>query len=310
MESKKIVAVIDVGTLKSKFEIREFDENFNSKVLYKDKQLTVMGRDLPKTNNMIIEKSILKTIEALNMFKDKMTEYKVEKYLAVTTEAIRKATNSEEVLNRIEESTGIKLEVLSQKDEARLLFESVSKDFPDQEIAVADIGGGSVQVVIGENTKIHETYLFKSGTYFMQEEFSESHHPAAEELQTAIDYVRTELKGLGESKRNPKVIVYGTTNIIEFLETMNVDLEDREGLQGDHPYSIDVAKLRPLYDKIIALSYEDRMPMYEKEPYYMWAADKALMNIFQISEYLNCRIIVPSNNNISSGILYDLAKSL
>ena len=67
--------------------------------------------------------------------------------------------------------------------------------------------------------------------------------------------------------------------------------------------------LHPLYEKIIALSYEDRMPMYPEEPYYMWAADKALMNIFQICEYLKISKVIPSNNNISTAILYDLAKS-
>ena len=35
-----------------------------------------------------------------------------------------------------------------------------------------------------------------------------------------------------------------------------------------------------------------------------------MINIFQISEYLGTNIVVPSNNNISSGILYDLAKEI
>ena len=49
-------AVIDVGTLKCKFEISEFSSDFDATTLYKDKQLTVLGRDLDKNDNQILER--------------------------------------------------------------------------------------------------------------------------------------------------------------------------------------------------------------------------------------------------------------
>lgn len=304
-------AVIDVGTLKSKFEVREFDKNLKSKVVAREKELTVLGRDLDKTEGQIIRKAIETTIAALSKFKDRMKELEVHKYKAVTTEAIRKAVNAKEVLREIEERTGISLDVLNHKDEAEIYFHSVSKDFPNQTIAVSDIGGGSVQVVIGKDKEVFETYLFKTGTYFMQEEFSKTHHPSKKELQNAINYVAKELKALSKSKHKPEALIYGSTNIIDFLQAMqiNLSISNRDG-KSEHPFDLHIKELYPLYEKIIALNYEDRMPMYPAEPYYMWAADKALMNIFKISDSLKVSNIVPSNNNISSGILYDLALSI
>lgn len=311
MKNNKIrTAVIDVGTLKSKFEIREFDENLNSKVLYKDKQLTVLGRDLDKTDNMIIEKSIVKTIEALKDFKNKLEEYEVDKYIAVTTEAIRKAKNANEVIDRIYNETGIKLTTLSHEDEAKLYFYSVSKDFKDKTIAVSDIGGGSVQVVVGKNNDIHEIHLFKTGTYYLQEGFSKTHHPTLEEVENAFNYVKKELESLLETKHTPEYLIYGTTNIVDFFKNMNLELSPLDGENNDHGYYLEVEKLIPLYEKLIGLSYEDRMPLYPDEPYYMWAADKALMNIFAISEHLKVKNVVPSNNNISTGLLIDLARQV
>lgn len=308
--SKKVrTAVIDVGTLKSKFEVREFDELLNSTVIDRQKELTVLGRDLDKSNGMIIRKAIETTVEALNKFKIEMERLKVHKYRAVTTEAIRKAVNSQEVLAEILDRTGLALEVLDHKEEAEIYFRSVSKDFPGQTIAVSDIGGGSVQVVIGKDKEIFETHLFKTGVYFMQENFSKTHHPTLEELQNAIEHVKTELKLLENNKNKPEVLVYGSTNIIDFMEAMNINLSKRES-GGGHPYWVDVSDLNSLYNKIVTLSYEDRMPMYPAEPYYMWGADKALINIFQIGRYLGISTIVPSNNNISSGILQELASTL
>ncbi len=304
---KKVrTAVIDVGTLKSKFEVREFDESLNSTVVDRQKELTVLGRDLDKSNGMIIRRAVETTVEALNKFKKQMGKLQVQKYRAVTTEAIRKAVNSKEVLDEILERTGLALEVLDHKEEAEIYFRSVSKDFPGQTIAVSDIGGGSVQVVVGKDKDIYETHLFKTGTYFMQENFSQSHHPSEDELQKAISYVENELRLLESSKYKPEALVYGSTNIIDFMEVMGIKLSKRES-GGGHPYWVDVSGLNPLYDKIVALSYEDRMPMYPAEPYYMWSADKALMNIFRISQCLGTSVIIPSNNNISTGILQELA---
>jgi exopolyphosphatase/guanosine-5'-triphosphate,3'-diphosphate pyrophosphatase len=257
---------------------------------------------------MIIEKSILKTIDALKSFKNKLEEFEVGSYVSVTTEAIRKAKNAKEVLKRIEREIGIKLTTLSHESEAEIYFHSVSKDFKDKVIAVSDIGGGSVQVVIGKNELIYAKYLFKTGTYYLQEGFSQSHHPTNEEVTDAFNYVQEQLQSLKEDINKPELLVYGSTNIIDFFKAMNLPLE--EVGYRDHEYKIEVNQLKPLYEKLIALSYEDRMPLYPEEPYYMWAADKALMNIFTIAEYLGISQIYPSNNNISTGLLIDQAKNL
>lgn len=307
---KKIrVAAIDVGTLKSKFEVREFNSSFVSQVLCREKELTVLGRDLDKTDGMIIRRAIETTVNALNKFKNKIDELNVNKYRAVTTEAIRKAKNSKEVLDEIKDRTGISLEVLSHDDEARIYFNSVSKDFPGKTIAVSDIGGGSVQVVIGKDKNIYQIHLFKTGTYFMQETLSKTHHPTAEELENVKAYVKKEMLSLSQTKNRPELVVYGSTNIINFLKAMKVKFKKNHG-STDHPYKIDAENLSPVYERIITLSYEDRMPMFPEEPYYMWSAENALLNVFQICDFLSTNIIVPSNNNISSGILYELAKSI
>lgn len=308
MQENNIVktAVIDVGTLKSKFEVRVFDDVFNHKLLHKDKRLTVIGRDLDKTGNMIIERAINDTINALKEFRNKIIELQVDKYRTVATEAIRKANNTDEVLDRIESETSFRLEILDHESEAEIYFRSVSKDFPGQTIAVSDIGGGSVQVVVGQDQDIYETYLFKTGAYFLQE-FYDTHFPTEEQLGKTKAYVSDRLSTLQNSKHKPEVLVYGSSNIIDFMRAMNVELDNyHEG--SDHPYSTPIELLYPVYEEIIKYCYEDRMKMYPDEPYYMWSAENALLNIFQIAEYLNTDTVVPSNNNISSGILYQLAQ--
>lgn len=171
---------------------------------------------------------------------------------------------------------------------------------------MADVGGGSVQLVIGKDDNIYEIHLFKTGTYFLQEEFSKTHHPTLVELENCKRYIHKELRSLDDSKYHPELLVYGTSNILDFMKAMKVKLESG-GAASSHSRHTSLKDLYLLYEHIIPYSYEDRMPMYPEEPYYMWAADKALLNIFQICEYLDIYKIYPTNNNISTNILHELS---
>jgi exopolyphosphatase/guanosine-5'-triphosphate,3'-diphosphate pyrophosphatase len=301
---KTRLAIIDVGTLKSKFEIREFDASEKSHVLYKDKKLTVLGRDLQKTGK-IIEESVTNTIEALKEFKEKMDDYGVTRYEAITTEAVRKAANAAEVLERIARETGITLRVLTHDDEARILFHHVAKSFSGKRIAVADIGGGSVQLVIGKDGIVEHPYLFKTGTYFMQEELAGSHHPTAQEVEKARKYIRKAFSELAQNDMKVDELIYGSTNIINFMKAVQVPLVP-SGYDRPHIYRATRTDLEALFEKIITLSYEDRMPMFADEPYYMWSADNALLNVFGFMDALKIESTIPTNANISSGLFDEL----
>lgn len=74
-----------------------------------------------------------------------------EEMLAFATSAVRDASNSEAVLRRVNDETGVALEVLPGEDEARLTFLAVRRWFgwSAGRLAVFDIGGGSLEIAGG-----------------------------------------------------------------------------------------------------------------------------------------------------------------
>ncbi|MDO7868573.1 Ppx/GppA phosphatase family protein [Nocardioides jiangxiensis] len=76
-----------------------------------------------------------------------------EEMLAFATSAVRDATNSDEVLARVQAQTGVQLEVLPGEDEARLTFLAVRRWFgwSAGRLAVFDIGGGSLEIAAGKD---------------------------------------------------------------------------------------------------------------------------------------------------------------
>ncbi|MFD5493134.1 Ppx/GppA family phosphatase [Streptomyces sp. NPDC001812] len=85
--------------------------------------------------------------EALQAAEDKG----VEELLPFATSAVRDARNAEDVLARVREETGVKLQVLTGAEEARLTFLAARRWFgwSAGKLLVIDIGGGSLEVAFG-----------------------------------------------------------------------------------------------------------------------------------------------------------------
>ncbi|MFP5372786.1 MAG: Ppx/GppA family phosphatase, partial [Actinomycetes bacterium] len=76
-----------------------------------------------------------------------------EEMLGFATSAVRDASNSEKVLEKVRKETGVELSVLPGEDEARLTFLAVRRWFgwSSGRLMVFDIGGGSLEVAAGKD---------------------------------------------------------------------------------------------------------------------------------------------------------------
>ncbi|MFJ9818898.1 Ppx/GppA family phosphatase [Streptomyces sp. NPDC101151] len=94
-----------------------------------------------------VDKLIAVVREALQAAEDKG----VEDLLPFATSAVREATNADDVLARVEEQTGVRLQVLTGAEEARLTFLAVRRwyGWSAGKLLVLDIGGGSLEIAYG-----------------------------------------------------------------------------------------------------------------------------------------------------------------
>ncbi|WP_413807971.1 Ppx/GppA family phosphatase [Streptomyces sp. OE57] len=94
-----------------------------------------------------VDRLIAVVREALEAAEDKG----VEDVLPFATSAVREASNADEVLARVAEETGVRLQVLSGADEARLTFLAARRWFgwSAGKLLVLDIGGGSLEIAYG-----------------------------------------------------------------------------------------------------------------------------------------------------------------
>ncbi len=132
-------------------------------------------------------------------------ELGADRVRVVATAAIRQAANRDELVDAIERAAGVRPDVLSDEDEARLAFAGATRMLaapPDGAIAVVDVGGGSTEIAIGTIEEgVSWTRSFRIGSGFLADSYLRSDPPAAAELDAA----RHHASGVFEGLRAPPV---------------------------------------------------------------------------------------------------------
>jgi exopolyphosphatase/guanosine-5'-triphosphate,3'-diphosphate pyrophosphatase len=107
-----------------------------------------LGEGLSQTRRLG-EAAILRTLEALDICRDKMDRRGVTRARLIATEACRAAENGPEFVQRVAERTGLKLEIIDRETEARLAALGCGSlaDPQAEGVLLFDIGGGSTEIV-------------------------------------------------------------------------------------------------------------------------------------------------------------------
>ncbi|MEU6717172.1 Ppx/GppA family phosphatase [Nonomuraea sp. NPDC046802] len=129
--------------------------------------------------------------EAVHLAEDKG----VEDLLAFATSAVREAANGEEVLARIEERSGVRISVLTGRDEARLTFLAVRRWFgwSSGRLLAFDIGGGSLEIAAGVDEEPDVAVSLPLGAGRLTRDWFTGDPPSAEEVRKLRKHVRAEI---------------------------------------------------------------------------------------------------------------------
>jgi exopolyphosphatase/guanosine-5'-triphosphate,3'-diphosphate pyrophosphatase len=119
----------------------------------------------------------------------------VEDLVSFATSAIREAPNGQAVLDRVAEETGVELEVLSGRDEARLTFLAVRRWFgwSSGRLLVLDIGGGSLELASGLDEEPDVAISLPLGAGRVTRDHLDGDPPSPRSVAEARRHVRTML---------------------------------------------------------------------------------------------------------------------
>lgn len=102
-------------------------------------------------HGVINDDAIARVVLAIKEAQEQI-DFSADKVRAVTTEALRRASNSDEALNQIKEETGVVFEIISGDEEARFTLLAVKHrlsklQYASDSFVLVDIGGGSTELI-------------------------------------------------------------------------------------------------------------------------------------------------------------------
>lgn len=116
--------------------------------------------------------------------------------ISFATSAVRSAKNSEAVLNQVEKETGVRLEVLSGEEEARLTFLAVRRwyGWSAGRITNLDIGGGSLELSTGSDEEPDSAFSLDLGAGRLTHLWFDTDPPERKKINVLRDYIDAELQ--------------------------------------------------------------------------------------------------------------------
>ncbi|MDP9960268.1 Ppx/GppA phosphatase family protein [Chryseobacterium lathyri] len=162
------IAAIDIGSNAARLLINEVKVSNRKPEFIKLNLLRIplrLGMDV-FTMGMIGEEREKMVIDSMKIFSDLMKIYKVEHYRACATSAMRDASNGNEIIKQVKDTSGINIEIISGDEEATLIYENHVAEGLDKEFAYLyiDVGGGSTELTFYENGKMVYERSFNIGT--------------------------------------------------------------------------------------------------------------------------------------------------
>ncbi len=120
-------------------------------------------------NGKISEKKAEKLVTAMRGFHELIKVYEVDDFRAVATSAMRDASNSLEIIERIKHESGLTVEIIDGKLEAQLVFSNHIEEMlnPKHAYLYIDVGGGSTELTLYHNQKVIAAKSFNIGTVRM-----------------------------------------------------------------------------------------------------------------------------------------------
>lgn len=237
-------AVIDIGTNSTRLAVAESIDGI-VQMRYTEVAETRLGEGMG-IERMIRPIPLERNVKAIKDFVQKAETMQVEHIRLTATSALRDAQNKEAVQQRILQSTGYSVELLSGTEEARLSYLGASGDFVQyhRPLAVLDIGGGSTELVYPAAEGLHSASVNMGAVRLLE-------HP---ELQAQMTDTLATLKA-DDFPANAMLIAVGGTNTC--LMAMELGMTQYDG-NKIHGQSMTKQQVDAWCERLFALSQEER----------------------------------------------------
>lgn len=252
------IAVLDLGTNTFHLLIAS-GRRGDIEILFKERNFVKLAGDgIDRLSDAAMHRGML----ALEHFMQIIVQYKVDVVKAVGTAALRTASNGPLFLSQIKESLNLEVEIIDGNMEAKLIYDGVKQVWQPSRFPalIMDIGGGSVEFIMADQTGILWAESFPVGVSVLFNNFHDQDPISQHEIEKLDAFLDDRLSTLVEMIRTHQpALLIGASGTFDVIG-------DILGY-GSHNYqeAIVSKEITPILDKIALSTIEERID-HEKIP--------------------------------------------
>jgi exopolyphosphatase / guanosine-5'-triphosphate,3'-diphosphate pyrophosphatase len=300
MRNGALLAAVDLGSNSFRLEIGRYDHGQLERVEYL-KETVRQGAGLDE-DRCLTKDAMERGWACLARFAERLAGFVPEQVRAVATQTLREARNRDEFLARADAVLGFPIDVISGREEARLIYEGVARLLPqtNERRLVVDIGGRSTELIVGQQFDAHVTESYRVGSvswstrYFPDGRFTDAAFERAEiAAQAVLD------AALGAYGRDQWDVAYGSAGTIGAV----ADILQRSGFSDG---SVTPEGLDWLCERLLAAGHVDKVRLDglkdDRRP-VIGGGVSVLRALFHLLDVPEMR---PAAGALRHGVLYDM----
>ncbi len=302
------IAIIDLGSNTFHLTIKGVDSYGVGYELF-SKQCHVKMAEGGLKNNQILETAQIRAIKTLKEFKGLIDELGVDQVVAFATSAFRDANNSKELVDKGSKILDSEIEIINGQREAELIFKGVIKAYKpnSKPYLIVDIGGGSVEFIIGSKNKILWSTSLPIGGLRLSNNFQSKIPMNKLDIIELREFLQIQFLPLEKAIKihKPKILVgasgaFETLSRIEYINFKNKSFPE---------YSVaNVIELRHFEEIAALIKRSDRTELLDIPGMHDFRAEQMPVSMVLIEEVLklcNFKELWYSDYSMKEGIFYE-----
>ena len=303
-------AAIDVGSNSIRCLIAERGEDGHLQVIDDLKDQPRLARGLSSTG-VLAAASMERALESLGRMVQAAERRGAARLALVATAAVRDAANGAEFAERVKQELGIPLEVIDGETEARLAFLSVSEHFPigRGRAVVADIGGGSLELVLAVGGLVDRVVSLPFGAVRLTEQYLAGAEDAGDGVRRLRSAVRQKLRRAVPGREWEAAKLFGSGGT--FTNLARVAAARAHGAVppgGVHGSAVSLPELQRVLEWLAAMSVDERRKVKGLNPERSDIIVAGLAVAAEVLEQFDAPKVTVSAFGLREGLLIHLSR--
>lgn len=254
------IAAIDIGTNSIHMVIASATDASGFEIVDREREVVQVGRGSFRSGRLDPD-AIQHTVAALQRFVQLAKRQRVDDILCTATAAVREARNGHDFLEAARKACGIEPRVIPATEEGRLIYLGLKSalNLAEGPLLVCDIGGGSMQLAVGNHDRCLKVVSAPLGALRLTETTLKSDPPKPRELQRLRQRIR---KGATEPlevvKKYEPGQVYGSSGSIHALAGAAHWMEHGRALEQINGYVLTLKSLSRLVRMLKGMTAAER----------------------------------------------------